>query len=148
MLRKIIFGAAVSLAVAISLLGLTPLLASPVQAACTPGTLTAQSGIDCAKPDSAPKGALFGHGSIFNAVTNVLVFVVGAISVIMVIIGGLLYVLSSGDGKNTARAKDTILYAVIGLVVALFAYAIVNFVLTRVESAKGVIVVPVALEKL
>ncbi len=134
MLRRISISFLATIITSFSLLGLTPLLANPVYAAsrCDGTTLTAQAGIDCAKPDSAPSKGLFGPGSIFNAVTNLLIFVIGAIAVIMVIIGGLLYVLSSGDGKNTARAKDTILYAVIGLVVALLAYALVNFVLTRV----------------
>jgi hypothetical protein len=49
----------------------------------------------------------------------------------MIIVGGLRYVLSAGDPKNTQAAKDTILYAVIGVVVALLAYAIVNFVLAQ-----------------
>jgi hypothetical protein len=47
----------------------------------------------------------------------------------MLIVGGLRYVLSGGDPKNTQAAKDTILYAVVGIVVALLAYAIANFVL-------------------
>ncbi len=60
---------------------------------------------------------------------NILLFIVGIASVIVVIVGGLRYVLSGGEPKNTAAAKDTILYAVIGIVVSLLAYAIVNFVL-------------------
>lgn len=63
-----------------------------------------------------------------NQITNVLIFIIGAIAVLMIIVGGLRYVLSSGDQSATAAAKNTILYAVIGLVVAIMAYAIVNFV--------------------
>jgi hypothetical protein len=48
----------------------------------------------------------------------------------MLIIGGVRYTMSGGNDKSVAAAKNTILYAVIGVVVALLAYAIVNFVLT------------------
>ena len=65
---------------------------------------------------------------IFKGVTNALIFIVGAVSVIMIIVGGLRYVISNGDSKNISAAKDTILYAVIGVVVAIAAFAIVNFV--------------------
>jgi hypothetical protein len=74
---------------------------------------------------------LFGATGVFNTITNVLLFAVGAISVIMIIIGGLRYVISGGDSSNVTAAKNTILYAVVGLIVALLAYAIINFVLTN-----------------
>ena len=57
--------------------------------------------------------------------------VMGAISVLMITIAGLQYILSSGDPAKTAKAKDTILYAVIGLVVAVSAFAIINFVIKK-----------------
>ncbi|MCC7543580.1 hypothetical protein IT415_02630 [bacterium] len=60
---------------------------------------------------------------------NILLYITGISAVIVIIVGGLRYVLSGGDPKNTAAAKDTIMYAAIGLVVSLLAYAIVNFVL-------------------
>ena len=59
---------------------------------------------------------------------NVLLFLLGAIAVIMIIIGGIRYATSNGDSGAIKGAKDTILYAVIGLIVAILAYAIVNFV--------------------
>lgn len=62
-------------------------------------------------------------------IVNVLLFVIGAVAVIMIVIGGLRYVMSNGESSAITGAKNTILYAVIGLVVALLAYAIVNFVL-------------------
>jgi hypothetical protein len=67
---------------------------------------------------------------IAGAIANVLIFLTGATAVIMVIIGGLKYVLSAGNPAQVANAKNTILYSVIGLVVAISSYAIVNFVLT------------------
>lgn len=73
---------------------------------------------------------LFGASGVFTTVTNTLLFVVGAISVIMIIIGGLRYITSGGNNANVTSAKNTVLYAVVGIVVSLFAYAIINFVLT------------------
>lgn len=64
-----------------------------------------------------------------KTIVNILLFVLGAIAVIMIIIGGIRYSTSGGDAGSIKGAKDTILYAVIGLVVAILAYAIVNFVL-------------------
>ncbi|HEX7483979.1 MAG TPA: hypothetical protein VF281_02395 [Candidatus Saccharimonadales bacterium] len=73
---------------------------------------------------------LFGATGIFTTLTNVLLFIIGAISVIMIIIGGLRYVVSGGDSSKVSAAKNTILYAVVGILVALLAYAIINFVIT------------------
>lgn len=73
---------------------------------------------------------LFGDGGIFQTVTNVLLFIIGAVSVIMLIIGGIRYVVSGGDSGAVTSAKNTILYAIVGIVVALLAYALVNFVIT------------------
>ncbi len=69
--------------------------------------------------------------TVWRTVTNTLVFVVGTVAVLMIIIGGLMYVLSAGDPSSTKKAKDTILYAIIGVVVAILAYAIVKFVLIK-----------------
>lgn len=72
---------------------------------------------------------LFGSTGIFTTLSNVMLFLVGAISVIMVVIGGLRYVISGGNTTNVGAAKNTILYAVVGLVISLLAYAIINFVI-------------------
>jgi magnesium-transporting ATPase (P-type) len=63
-------------------------------------------------------------------IIDLLLFLIGAISVIMIIIGGIRYVTSNGDQGQLQSAKNTILYSVIGLVVAILAYAIVRFVVT------------------
>ena len=65
---------------------------------------------------------------VFSSLTGALIFLIGAISVVMIIIGGLRYVLSNGDPKSAEGAKNTILYAVIGVIVAIASYAIVKFV--------------------
>ena len=66
---------------------------------------------------------------LIKSIINILLFLVGAIAVVMIIIGGLRYVISGGDQGQITGAKNTILYAVIGLVVAILAYAIVNWVI-------------------
>ena len=68
-------------------------------------------------------------GGILGNVANVLIYLVGAVAVIMIIIGGLRYVTSNGDAKQAESARNTVLYASIGLVVAGAAYAVVLFVL-------------------
>lgn len=64
-------------------------------------------------------------------ITGILLFVVGAVSVIMIIVGGIKYVTSNGDASKVKSAKDTVMYSVAGVVVALLAYAIVSFVLRQ-----------------
>ena len=75
-----------------------------------------------------------GQGGIFRTITNVLLFLIGAISVIMLIVGGIRYVVSGGDSTAVQNAKNTILYAIVGVVVAILAYAVVNFVITSFAS--------------
>ena len=72
---------------------------------------------------------------LIKGIVNGILYFVGILSVIMLIWGGILYTTSSGDSNKVTTAKNTIMYAGIGLVVAIFAYAIVNFVLT---TSRGV----------
>jgi hypothetical protein len=114
-------------------------LAMPTTAAVLPMPVAAQN-----FGDEACRGANFDNPSTactdtgfltsFRKITNVIIFIVGAAAVIMVIVGGLMYVFSGGTGENTKRAKDTVLFAIIGLVVAILSYAIVNFVIARVTA--------------
>ena len=97
------------------------------QAACT-GTFNITNGADCAAPTGA-KADLFATNGLFNKIANTLIFLVGAIAVLFLIIGGLRYVVSNGDAKNVEAAKNTILYAIVGIVVAILAYAAVKFVI-------------------
>ena len=71
--------------------------------------------------------------SLVKLVMNTMFYIVGIVSIVMIIYGGMKYTTSSGDPKKVASAKATILYAVIGLIVALFAVAIVQFVSTRIK---------------
>lgn len=69
--------------------------------------------------------------NLLESIINLLLFIIGAIAVIMIIIGGIKYTTSNGDQAQVTSAKNTILYAIVGLVVAIMAYAIVNFVVDK-----------------
>ena len=64
-----------------------------------------------------------------NIVKNV-ILICGLVAVVFIIIGGVAYITSSGDGNKTKKAKDTIFYAVIGLIICALAFAIVNWVIS------------------
>jgi hypothetical protein len=55
----------------------------------------------------------------------------------MLIWGGLRYIMSGGDSKKITDAKNTILYAIIGLIIAVLAFAIVNFVLNTISTVSA-----------
>ncbi len=98
----------------------------PAQAA----DLSIREGVNSSK-SADQADCLFGTGDgIFKTITNVMLFVIGAVSVIMLIIGGIRYTVSNGDSTAVQNAKNTIMYAIIGIIVALIAFAVVNFVVT------------------
>lgn len=118
-----------SIAVVLFSAGLTALpLASAsainVFSECNPNDPSANSSAVCqSKGDNAT--------SMITTVINTLLYVLGIIAVIMIIVGGIRYTTSNGESSSIKSAKDTITYAVVGLVVAILAYAIVNFVVGR-----------------
>jgi len=75
-----------------------------------------------------------GLTDMIKTIVNVLLFLLGAVAVVMIIFGGIKYTTSNGDSSQITSAKNTILYAVVGLVVAILAYAIVNFVISSLSK--------------
>ena len=69
-----------------------------------------------------------------GSIVNVLLWVVGILSVTMIVWSGFKYITSAGDTSKLASAKSTLIYAVVGLIIAILAYAIVTFVRTQVVS--------------
>ncbi len=69
---------------------------------------------------------------VVKTAINVVLGIVGVVAVAVIIIGGISFITSQGDTSKVAKARNTILYGVVGLVVALLAFAIVNFVLGSV----------------
>lgn len=102
----------------------------------TYAAMNIQSGANSARGADQPID-LFGATGTFSTITNVLLFIIGAIAVIMVVIGGLRYVISGGDSNQVSAAKNTILYAIVGIVVAILAYAAVNFVISSFAPGFG-----------
>ena len=124
-IKLIISSLAFAFAVVTAGVVVQPALAqTPEQSACQ-GSGGTWTGTTCTQ------GTRTVPGTIKN-VGNILIFITGSISVLMIIIGGLRYTLSGGDQGTINGAKNTILYAVVGLVVSIAAYAIVNLVLSNI----------------
>ncbi len=93
----------------------------------------ARGGVNASNTGNVPEN-IDGNDGLVTKVVNILLWAIGLISVIMIIIGGIRYATSNGDSNAVTGAKNTIMYAVIGLVIAIFAYAIVNFVLVQITG--------------
>ena len=130
-LKKISQGLLLVPALVMGLSFVAPAVAS---AACDTTNLTVSSGVDCAGANSGTPSSLFGDTGIFQKIVNIMLFIVGAVAVIMLIIGGIRYVTSNGAQDQVTAAKNTIMYAIIGIIVAVLAYAIVNFVVTGLKG--------------
>ena len=72
---------------------------------------------------------------VIKNVTNIMFFIIGAVSVIMLIYGGIRYTTSGGNANSVTAAKNTIMYSIVGLVVAILAFAVVQFVVNQVMDS-------------
>ena len=97
--------------------------ASTPQADACDALTQIDSSKDCSSGDSGLKG-------LIASIVNILSWVVGIIGVIMVIISGLKYVTSNGDASGISSAKNTLIYALVGLVIAALAQFLVHFALS------------------
>lgn len=70
--------------------------------------------------------------TVIQNILNAIIAVAGIVSVVFIIIGGIQYTTSAGDPGKTKKAKDTILYALIGLIICALSFAIVNFTISRI----------------
>ena len=120
-MRKTILQTIRSLTVAaVVMFGMVALPAATTHALGISDGATAAQGTD----QKGNAGCLFGTetgcsgNGIFKTITDVLLFIIGAISVIMLIVGGIRYTVSGGDQSAVTSAKNTILYAIVGIVVA------------------------------
>ena len=75
--------------------------------------------------------SIFGECGVLTKAAGIVSIVVGVASVILIIVGSIQYIIASGDSTNIQNAKNTILYAIIGLVITLLARGIIAFVLVR-----------------
>lgn len=101
-------------------------ITSPVMAVGDGGAV---GGVNAARGTGVPSNLANGDGSIIRRGINLMLYGIGILSVVMLIYGGFLYIVSGGQKEKVTSAKNTILYAVIGLLIAIFAYAIIHFVI-------------------
>lgn len=73
--------------------------------------------------------------SILRLVINIFSIIVGFVAVVMIIVGGIKYITSGGESSNISGAKNTIVYAIIGLIIVALAQVLVHFVLQKVAGA-------------
>ena len=106
---------------------------SVLSTASLPGSASAQvsKGIDTATTSEMQGKSIDGDKGLIKTVVNVLLWAVGILSVIMIIFSGFRYITSAGDASKTKSAQSTLIYSVVGLIVAIMAYAIVNMVTNR-----------------
>jgi len=98
------------------------------------GLTTGSGGTACtASPDTGTQKIQ----DIVTLIVNIFSVVVGIVAVIMIVVGGFKYITSGGDSGNITSAKNTIVYAVIGLVIVALAQFIVKFILNKVSTAGG-----------
>jgi len=72
-------------------------------------------------------------------VVNILSLIVGVVAVIMIIFGGFKYITSGGESGNVSGAKNTLIYAIVGLVIVALAQFVVHFVLNNVSDTAAVV---------
>lgn len=107
--------------------------ASVLSTASLSGSVSAQvsEGINTATTSEMKGKSIDGDNGLIKTVVNVLLWAVGILSVIMIIFSGFRYITSAGDASKTKSAQSTLTYSVVGLIVAIMAYAIVNMVTNR-----------------
>ncbi len=94
----------------------------------TASAMSLKEGAEAARCDDYCPSELFGDDGVFKQITNTILYIVGIIAVIMLIVGGIKYLISGGDSKKVTDAKNTVLYAIIGIVISILAFSIVNFI--------------------
>lgn len=125
-MKKHITRTLMSLALVAAMVAVPLVVAPDFASAATDTARKACEGVQASGGGACTGGQL---ENFLRDIVNILLFVIGTISVIMIIVGGLRYVLSGGDANSITAGKNTVLYAIIGLVVSIMAYAIVNFVI-------------------
>jgi len=90
---------------------------------------TLEAGSDC---KTTPHGNASING-VIGALINLLSFIVGLLAVIMIIVSGFKYVTAGGDSSKITSAKNTLIYAIVGVAIAALAQIIVKFVLNKLK---------------
>lgn len=126
------------LAIILAFVGLFSLIATPVYAEPTPNT-------DICNNDKIAKEIKQAAGcdntasasnieNVIQNIINVILGILGVVCFVIIVIGGVQYMTSTGEAAKTQRAKNTILYAVIGLIICALAGVITNFTINIIEQ--------------
>lgn len=91
-----------------------------------------ESGVDAVKTAAGCDGSTNALPTAITSILSAIIGVAGLVSVVYIIIGGVQYMTSSGDASKTEKAKKTVLYACIGLIICALAFVIVNFVIGNI----------------
>lgn len=123
---------------ALALIGISLLLFAFSTTTAVAGTATDQirKGVDTAAGEDKTTAKPGDLTSFIARIINIISVVVGVIAVLMLIFGGFRYVASGGNDSSVAAAKNTIVYAIIGLVIVAMAQVIVKFVLTTATQTQ------------
>lgn len=89
---------------------------------------------ELSKQTQSMTGGTVSLESSISNILNAVYLVLGIVGVVMIIIGGVNYAMSQGDPGKVQKAKNTVLYGIIGLVVALLAFAITQFVINAIQG--------------
>jgi len=96
--------------------------------AATISTSSSASGSSTTTIYNVPK---ISAGTVLSNGLNVIYFALGAVAIIVIIVAGILYISSAGNASQITRAKNALLYAIVGLVVVLLAFVITQFIAGR-----------------
>lgn len=121
---KVFIGLAVALVIGVSTLAVTQ---SAHAIDVDPCKNTVNTGFALCNDKATPE-------DVIKTVINILLFLIGAVAVVVIIIAGLRYTTSGGNANGVSAAKNMLLYAVVGLIVAIFAFAIVNWIVFRATN--------------
>ena len=133
MYRKI--SAYISSLVAVAVFALFGFVAAAVPAGAQGLAEEACTGFQEALGESCDSNTAGGEiDSTIQTAVDIISIVVAVIAVIMIIVGGIKYVTSGGDAGSTKSARDSIIYAIVGLVIVSIAQFIVRFVVGEVTS--------------
>lgn len=80
---------------------------------------------------STTDNSIYGPNGIINKIANIIAIIVGVVAIIVIIVAGIQYMLSTGDPTKVNNAKNAILYALVGLVVAFLARTLVVFIIQK-----------------
>lgn len=128
-MKKALLGILFGTLLAVGLAGTALAATKPFDGACQQQGAGVADSTVCKANGSDP---LIGENGTLNKVVTALCIVAGAVSVIFIIVGGIKYIFSGGDSAAVASAKNTVIYALIGLLVAVFAQEIIDFGLSKI----------------